>query len=164
MAEMIRKGGIQYSVDKVRDPGFENETRDCFVRAVQAVTGVPYRDAHAFVATKFERQTRKGTYNVEDRMQKIVSEAATIFGYRVFDKPVPTRRTVRRSRFQYVQAVVYPTLEQMMLCTRQGRYVMVSCNHAWTVIDGVVHDNGLTGNRRVTHIWEFKASSECEGK
>lgn len=164
-ANMISKDGIKYNVIKSRGIGYENETRDCFVRAVQAVTGVPYSDAHTYVSRVYGRKERKGTYKVQETTIEIAAKCETIFGYRVFEKKIPTRRTIRRSRrfFQYVQAVVYPTLSQMIFSMREGRFIVCSSNHAWAVIDGVVHDNGLTRKgTRVTEVYEFIPSSKCE--
>jgi len=42
-----------------RDEGFEFESNDCMVKAIQAVTGVPYRDAHAFIEKRFGRKPRR---------------------------------------------------------------------------------------------------------
>lgn len=165
---MISKDGIKYNVIRGgRDIGFEDETNDCFVRAVQAATGVPYRDAHAYVERVYGRKARRGTHGVRQGMLGAAVKAETIFGYRVFDKKLPTRQTLRRSRktwsLNYVQATVYPTLSQMIMSMRQGRFVVCSSNHAWAVIDGVVHDNGITrSGRRVTEVYEFIPSSKCE--
>ncbi len=174
-SELLEKGfwprskdGVMYAIKPSRlgrDPGYESENRDCFVQAIQCVTGVPYRDAHAFTALHFARKTGKGTCFVDLHMKAIAEKQETIFGYRVFVKPIPTRRTVRRSRrtFDYVQATVYPTVADSLYLMRSGRYLVCSGSHAWAVIDGVIYDNGVTGNRtRVTEVYEFKASSQCE--
>ena len=163
---MISKGGIKYEVipsSLGRDPGFETEYRDCFVQAMRHVTGVPYRDAHKFVSLQFARKHRRGTTHVKERMTKISVEESTIYGYRVFVKAIPTRTVVRRSRrtFHYVQTTVYPTVTDSLYLMRSGRYLVCSGSHAWAVIDGVIYDNGVTGNRtRVTECYEFVASSK----
>jgi hypothetical protein len=163
----ISKGGIKYNVSRERDAGFENESRDCFVHALRHATGVPYRDAHAFVADHFKRKLRKGTFKVRSSMLAYAEAKTLFFGYRVFDRtPVP-RVSICRSRrtFAYVQTAVYPTLADTLYKLRHGRFLICSNYHAWTVIDGVVFDNGATGNRtRVTECYEFVASSECEAK
>ncbi len=165
----ISKAGIKYAVTPsslARDPGYETETRDCFVQAVMYATGVPYRDAHTFVSLQFARKHRKGTCHVKARMLEIVREQSTIFGYRVFNRaPVP-RFTLRRTRvpFERVKVAVWPTVAESLYTMRTGRFVVCSTSHAWAIIDGVIHDNGVTGNRtRVTEVYEFIPSSKCTG-
>ncbi len=170
MTQTISKAGVKYAITRsaeLRDAGYENETRDCFVQAVKYVTGVPYRDAHAFVAVQFNRKARKGTCHVKSRMQRAAINQETIFGYRVFDKTPKPRIIITRSRrtFAFVQKQVWPTVAESMLALRVGRYIVCSGNHAWAVIDGVIHDNGVTGNRtRVTECYELIPSSQCGGQ
>ena len=57
--DILLKSGVRVTMDRTRDEGFETETNDCFVHAIKAATGVPYRDAHAFVAARFNRAPRK---------------------------------------------------------------------------------------------------------
>lgn len=159
------KGSIKMQVGTVRDAGFETETKDCFVQALMHATGVPYRDAHAAAAEKFNRPTRKGTM-VDGHMRHIVANKTTLFGYRVFVTSVPVGTTRRMSRWGNLDLKpVYPTLEQMVRRMRTGRYIVCSGSHAWAVIDGVVYDNGVTGPRtQVQQVYELIASSVIEAR
>lgn len=157
------KGGIKMAIGTERDPGFEHETRDCFVLALKHVTGVPYRDAHFAAASRFNRPARKGT-TVDGYMRQIIDNKTTLFGYRVLLTQVPTGTTRRMSRWGNLDLkTVYPTLAQMVRRMRTGRYLVCSGSHAWAVIDGVVYDNGVTGPRtQVQEVYEFVASSKFE--
>lgn len=166
---IISKAGIKYSITRsseLRDAGYETETRDCFVQALKHVTGVPYRDAHAFTASKFNRKMRKGTCHVQSTMQRMAIQAELVFGYRVFDKTPKPRIAIARSRrtFCFVQKAIYPTVAEVTYTMRTGRFIVCSNSHAWAVIDGVIYDNGVTGNRtRVTEAYQLIPSSQCEG-
>jgi len=142
-----------------RDPGFEYETKDCFVKAIQAVTGVPYRDAHAYVAKRFNRRFGKGTHNVESHMRTIAANCELIYGFRaLYRKP---DATIDRWGARYV----YGTVTQFARMNPRGRFLLCSSNHAFAVIDGRVHDNGGAGARtRVRMVYQFLESSKCEAQ
>ena len=52
----------------------KNETNDCVVRAFASSFEIPYDEAHSIVATKFNRQNRKGTYGTSSTLVKISNE------------------------------------------------------------------------------------------
>ncbi len=162
------KGGIKFNITRSsekRDPGFETERNDCVVRALQEVTGVPYRDAHAYVSREFKRKQRRGV-NVDKTLRRVEQEKATVFGYRVFVRQVePKGLAYRRNVWGNVnQKAIYPTVADTLYKIRQGRWLLCSSRHAWAVIDGVIHDNGVTSDRtRVREIYQFIPSSQCEG-
>lgn len=135
-----------------------SDTNDCVVFAVMHATGVPYRDAHAYVEKRFRRKALRGVH-VTSPMLAIEVAKDTIFGYRVFNKPVATRIVRGRLSVGYK----YETLSSVLLRCRTGRYIICSGSHAFTVIDGVVFDNDVAGARtQVREIYELVASSECE--
>jgi hypothetical protein len=146
-----------------RDAGFEGEKNDCFVKAIQAVTRVPYRDAHAWVAREFKRTNRRPTHGVVDVMQRIEDTKTTVYGFRAFRKPASTGIAVRRTMFGYRQVATYRTLASFAASHRTGRWLLWSNNHAFGMVDGVIYDNGLAGPRtQVTGVYEFIESSKIE--
>jgi hypothetical protein len=161
MAQHLRleKSGIRAVKIDTRDEGFENESKDCFVKAIQAVTGVPYRDAHAYVCKRFDRKPRRGTHKVADRMLDIATKAEYIYGFRAFHHTAPVRFATYcgSPRFRFA------TLSQFVRSHPAGRWLLWSRNHAFAVIDGVVHDSGAAGARtQVTGVYELRLSSEVE--
>jgi hypothetical protein len=161
VAEQTRKltgTGIKSVKLGTRDEGFENESNDCMVKALQAVTGVPYRDAHAVCAERFRRRPGRGC-----RLEYLT--LAPVFGYRfipVDNKPVLSiafggYRRLRRLRARY------QTLTQFVSTHRTGRWFVASNYHAFAVIDGVVYDNGAAGTRtQVAFIYEVISDSDYE--
>jgi hypothetical protein len=112
---------------------YEWERRDCVVRASSIATGISYPEMHA----KYKaagRQDRRGTSvflisEVLDFEQSIVAE-------------------YRHNAW---------TLKKFLSIYNKGRWVMCNRNHAWAVIDGVVHDQGEIGSRtRVLWAWRIK--------
>jgi hypothetical protein len=151
----------------LRDIGFETETNDCMVRSIQAVTGVPYRDAHAFVAKRFNRKPRKGTRNVDIVMRDIAKNHETIYGFRVLaagDAIVGTK--LKRSTYRGVQIVPrFVTLAEFVRRHRTGRYLCWSHYHAFAIVDGVVFDTGAAGPRtNVAGFHEMLEDSKCQAR
>lgn len=151
------------------EPGFEHETNDCMVTAIQAVTGVPYRDAHEFLRVRFHRKDRKGVVTAATMMNISVTKTI-VFGYRVFTKTVlpavgqQSRVSVDSYgyRTRYVRPR-YETLAQFVRRHRTGRFLVWSNNHAFAIIEGTVYDNGAAGARtQVTGCFEFVPSSIAE--
>jgi hypothetical protein len=161
----LARAGLRAIRMGARDEGFEAENNDCFVKAVQAVTGVPYRDAHAFVSRRFARKNGHSTPEVPERMRDIATKAETIYGFRVFAKPAATGQRVRRTRFGYRTVASYRTLQSFTRTHRTGRWLLWSNSHALAVIDGVVYDNGAAGPKtHVTGVYEFIESSKVESQ
>lgn len=155
--------GIKSVYLGTRDEGFEHESNDCFVKALQAVTGVPYRDAHEFCRTQMGRKDRKGTSCMAPMMQ-IERERETVYGFRVFRHATGVEHPARYSWMRQT-AIRYDTLTQFVRTHKTGKFLVWSNRHAWAVIDGVVYDNGAAGARtQVTTVYEFIESSKCEGR
>lgn len=106
------------------------ESRDCVLRASTIATGKSYAEMHAaFKAAG--RKDRKGTYSF------LIDS--------VLGTPVHS-----------CGSLIAPTLAQFIRKHRKGRWVMCNRNHAWAVIDGVVHDAVKIGARtRVLQAWKI---------
>lgn len=140
-----------------RDPGFESERNDCFVKALGAVTGVPYRDAHEFIRLNFKRLPRKGTRNPGEVLTGLKTNGKTVYGY------VPRPVSCGVEMHDWKCSTRYDTLNQFTQTHQTGRYLLWSVNHAFALVNGRVYDNGLAGPRtRVTGAYEFIPSSVYE--
>jgi hypothetical protein len=111
----------------------EWENNDCVVRASSIACGIPYEEMHA----KYKEAGRK------DRRGTPVFLIDEVLDYKQGIKA-----TTRRSAW---------TLAQFLRVHDSGHWVMCNRNHAWAVIDGVVHDHGIVGARtRVLFAWKVK--------
>lgn len=159
MQEQTRKltgTGIKSVNLGTRDEGFENEANDCVVKALQAITGVPYREAHAFCAKRFARRNRCGT-----PVHAYLNESLVVFGYRFISKEA---KPISQSYSSFIgPRARYQTLADFVRSHRTGRWFACSNYHAFAVIDGVVYDNGAAGARtQVTFIYEAITDSDYE--
>ena len=141
-----------------RDAGFENETNDCTVKALMVAAGVPYRDAHTFMAAQ-GRQARKGTY-MSVQLLTWAREKKVIFGYRVTQVDAYRRADYRTGGW------IKPTLAATMSKLNSGRFIVIKSRHAIGVVDGVIHDHpSIAGTRaRVIAAYKFEASSIVEAR
>jgi hypothetical protein len=156
--------GVKSVYLNVRDDGFAHETNDCFVKALAAVTGVPYRDAHAFCAKRMHRKDRRGT-NCCATMMAIENAKQTIYGFRVFHQQAAIGERVTRYSWNRGTQPRYATLARFVRTHRTGKWLVWSNHHACAVIDGVVYDNGAAGVRQqIRGVYEFIESSKCEGR
>lgn len=164
------KSSIPSASTTPRDPGFEHETNDCAVQAIAAVTGVPYRDAHAWCKRVLGREDRQGTFI--DRMLTPVKQAQYVYGFRVF---VRNSQSKGLRKFTSVDSYgyreihhrpSYQTVAQFAEAHPRGRFLCSSRNHTYAVIDGVVVDNGAAGPRTQVHgfYYEFIESSKVEAQ
>lgn len=157
--------GVKSVLLNVRDSGFEHENNDCFVKALAAVTGVPYRDAHAFCRVRMQRKDKRGT-NCGAAMLAMARFKAIVFGFRIFETTTQsgTRAKVNRCWGTVKYVPTYPTLATFARTQgKTGKWLAWSNSHAFTVIDGVVFDNGAAGARtQVTTAYRFVESSKCE--
>jgi hypothetical protein len=141
-------GGIKFELGTNRDIGYEGERNDCTVRALQAVTGVPYRYAHTLLAKKHDRCPGRGI-KFESTLRNWAVDKTILFGYRVTLRVAGARETLATTRRHF----------------NTGRYLLIKRGHAFTMIDGVVYDAGVLGARtRVLSVWEFEPSSVVEAR
>lgn len=159
--ELTIKGGIKFALQNPREVGFEGETNDCTVRSLAAVTGVPYRDAHAY-CKRWGRRDGHGTL-FQSLLRGVAARKETVYGYRVFE--VECKRPLRiRNMFGKMRTIGRgDTLKQTLRRLGSGRYIVVKRGHALAVKDGVVHDIFAVGaSSRVTSIWKFVPSSQVQ--
>jgi hypothetical protein len=136
--------GITFEIGDQREGWIE--THDCTVRALKVVTGVPYSDAHAKMET-LGRESRKGM-NVP--MLDVMTQMSHVYGYVV--TPFDVHGDNSRVR-----------LGDVVRRCRTGRYYVVITGHALAIVNGVVHDQGISGaGCQVKAVYKFTPSSEVE--
>lgn len=106
--------------------GFEHEAKDCAVRAHALFTGCSYEESHAI----FEQLGRKDGHGTSNAMiSEVLSEKYTM---------VINRMTLNKLRQTYPK----------------GRVYALKRGHAFTLIDGVIHDSWRVGDKsRVFCFW-----------
>ena len=109
------------------------ESRDCVVRASTIATGLPYQEMHSRYKAA-GRRDKKGT---------------AIF---MIDQVLPHKRAITAG-YRHLAW----TLSKFISIHSTGKWVLCNRNHAWAVIDGVVHDNAPVGARtRVLWAWRVE--------
>jgi hypothetical protein len=119
----------------------KSETNDCVVRAIASAFDIQYDKAHKWVADKFNRKPRKGT-----------------FGFPIGMDTMSTNKT----RFNYKKT---KTIEAENLTTNRGKskmtigtYILRVTGHAFTIKDGSVIGNTNDANqikKIVKNAWKI---------
>ena len=122
----------------------KGERNDCVVRAIASTFDFPYDVAHKFVATEFDRQPGKGTFNTSKKL----SERYHIMGknYGIITKEYlmyPGSKAHQSKGGKPVPIVLSMFLEKYP----KGKYLLIVEGHAFSVIDGVVIGNANDGKR-----------------
>jgi hypothetical protein len=109
----------------------ESESNDCAVRALSIACDIPYHEAHS----RFSKVGRKPNKGVSvDMLSRVLG-----------DRPIGS------DWLSY-------TLSRFCALKPKGRFLVLKRNHAFAVVNGVVHDWGkLGGNTKVYSWWEIKS-------
>ena len=110
---------IAHSRSLYADRSGYDESRDCVVRALSVAGCMSYADAHALLA-RAGRKPRRGT-----RIESTMAALATGF----------------KAQLHYAGRV---SLASFVASHPTGHYVLLTCNHALALVDGVVYDWKLT--------------------
>ena len=132
----------------------KSETNDCVVRAFMMTLDLSYDKAHKFVAEKFKRVNRKGTYT-QMYMKNILGcqkngYKMNLMGYH------PSRVFGDRKKLlnpKYKKETGY-TVKSFMEQHPVGRYFIIVKGHALALVDGVLYGNSdeqYNGFRRQVH-------------
>jgi len=132
----------------------KKENNDCVVRAFMVILDLPYEKAHKFVADKFKRENRKGTYT-QMYLENILNHQKngykmTLMGYH------PSRAFGDRKKLlnpKYKKETGY-TVKSFMEQHPVGRFFIMVKGHALALVDGVLYGNGseqYNGFRRQVH-------------
>lgn len=114
--------------------GFTHETNDCAVRAHALFTQTPYEESHA-IFKKLGRRDGRGTKN------QAISLVLNQNYHKVLDRM---------------------TLNQLRNAYPKGRVYALKRGHAFTLIDGVLHDTWKVGDKsRVFCFWLDDEAKSC---
>jgi hypothetical protein len=122
----------------------QGESNDCFVRTVAAAAEVDYDTAHAYVAEKYGRKNRQGTYGVASGLRKrkeLLGKTVEELGEDI--TPWPGRSTCGKRlvmRYKCYGKIVERemTFKSFLKKHPEGTYIMLVKDHAFCLKDGVV--------------------------
>jgi len=123
----------------------KGENNDCVVRAIASTFGLEYDIAHKFVADKFGRQPRKGTFNTALKFRSLIDNVKGI-PYSIIPKEnlmYPGSDIHQKKGGSPVNIPLRLFLERFP----KGKYLVIKKGHAFSVIDGVVIGNSDDGNK-----------------
>ena len=120
----------------------QGETNDCFVRTVAAAIEVDYDTAHAYVAEKFNRKPRKGTFGVVRGLRnsgEVLGKAIEELGEeRVPNQPSYGKKLVMRYKCYGEVVEREMTLKSFVRKYPEGTYMLIVRDHAFCLKDGIV--------------------------
>jgi hypothetical protein len=152
----VNHWGQTVTTKKIKDELFRNsmdisesqsdlakkETNDCVVRAFMFALNLSYEKAHSFVADKFKRKNRKGTYTSLFLKNVLGTQKngykITLMGYHPKYRPSLEKKLVNP---KYKKETGY-TVKSFMEQHPQGRYFLIVRGHALALVDGVLYGNG----------------------
>jgi hypothetical protein len=130
------------------------ETKDCVVRAFMNAAQVSYDEAHAFVATQFDREDKKGTYSTAYTLNKMALAKTPALGRKVVSLGSFGPRPM--TPIEAVEAKVllnteYPkgggtfasfTVGKFLAqAPKKGSFFIIVAGHALAIRDGKIYDN-----------------------
>jgi hypothetical protein len=124
----------------------KSEDNDCVVRAFASAFEITYDRAHMYVAEKFGRQPKKGTYGTASKLVAMHDNRTTLNYKRVY----PVGRRMTDSMFgslSYDVKVKGITKRRNMTVgtfikkNAKGTFIVLVSRHAFTIKDGVVIGN-----------------------
>lgn len=135
---LAEHGIIGYTDSKIA----QGESNDCFVRTVAAAAEVDYDTAHAYVAEKYGRKNRQGTYGVAPGLRKgkeLLGKTVEELGEnRVKDEPTCGKKLVTRYKCYGKIVEREMTFKSFLKKYSQGTYIILVARHAFCLKDGVV--------------------------
>jgi hypothetical protein len=123
------------------------ETNDCVVRAFASSFGVTYDEAHKYVAEKFNRKPRNGTYMTGPRLVKMSNDDISVNGKKVYPLGKKQQGIFNSYSLSYeVKVKGEIKMRQMTVGTfikknPTGTFFVIVKGHAFTIKDGVVIGN-----------------------
>ena len=124
----------------------KSETADCVVRAFASAFDISYDKAHKYVAEKFNRQPRRGTYGTASKLVKMADNRITVNYKKVHPIGVKKTPTMVNSLSYNVTIKGETKVRQMTVGTfikqnPKGTFFVLVRQHAFTIKDGVVIGN-----------------------
>ena len=127
----------------------KTERADCVVRAIASASGMAYDKAHSFVADKFNRKPRRGTFGFSLRMNSMVTSGEKLNrkGVKKVDVAVKTKT-----------GTTTMTVNKFAENFNHGSYIVVVKGHAFTIKDGKVVGNfsdAVKIRKKVIGAWKI---------
>lgn len=127
----------------------KTERADCVVRAIASSSGMSYDRAHSFVADKFKRRPRKGTFGFISGMNSMATSGEKLNrkGVKKVDLTVKTKA-----------GVTTMTVNKFAENYTNGSYIVVVKGHAFTIKDGKVVGNfsdAVKIRKKVIAAWKI---------
>ena len=124
----------------------KSENADCVVRAFASAFDISYDKAHKYVAEKFNRQPKRGTYGTVSRLVQMADNRTTVNYKKVYPVGVRKSSTLINSLSYNVTIKGEKKLRQMTVGTfikqnPKGTFFVLVRQHAFTIKDGVVIGN-----------------------
>lgn len=137
--------------------GFRDEKNDCVVRATAFASGASYAEAHAFWSS-LGRKAGKGFcifFNI-----KALNKWLGLRGLQLIR--VVRQKTVKSERASVSGLVAERcTVRTFLKNYANGTYFCQTRDHAFTIRDGVIHDNYVWSDlRRIVYAWRVDALEE----
>ena len=142
----------------------KNESNDCVVRAFASSFDIPYDEAHKYVADKFGRKTKKGTYGTVSKLVKMADNRTTVNHKKVY--PIGHRMNdfMFGSLSYSVEVKGMIKIRDMTVGTfikkfPFGTFFVLVRRHAFTIKDGVVIGNfedSVKTKKRMRCAFEIK--------
>ena len=124
----------------------KSETNDCVVRSFASSFEIPYDEAHEYVAKKFNRKPRCGTFATATRLVKMSDENTKVNGKGVY--PVGKRITESMYNSLIYDVKVKGEIKRRNMTVGMfikknpiGTFFVIVKGHAFTIKDGVVIGN-----------------------
>jgi hypothetical protein len=111
----------------------KSETNDCVVRAIASAFDIEYFKAHKWVADKFNRKPKKGTFGFPTGMNGM-SDNNTRFNYKRTKTIDPKYLTTNGGKSKM-------TVGTFVKEYNRGTYIIRVARHAFTIKDGSVIGN-----------------------
>lgn len=127
----------------------KTERADCVVRAIASASGMTYDKAHSFVADKFNRKPRRGTFGFSFRMNSMVTSDKKLNrkGVKKVDVAVKTKT-----------GTTTMTVNKFAENFNHGSYIVVVKGHAFTIKDGKVvgnREDALKIKKKIIGAWKI---------
>lgn len=127
----------------------KTERADCVVRAIASSSGMSYDRSHSFVADKFKRKPRKGTYGFTTGMNSMVTS-----GEKLNRKGVKKVDIITKTKTGMSTMTVNNFAENFT----SGSYIVVVKGHAFTIKNGKVVGNfsdSVKIRKKVIAAWKI---------
>lgn len=142
----------------------KHENGDCVVRAFASSFDISYDKAHKYVAEKFGRKPKKGTYGTVNTLVKMADNRTTVNCKRVY--PIGHRMNDNMfGSLSYdvkVKGVIKRrdmTVGTFIKKNPKGTFLVLVRRHAFTIKDGVVignYEDSVKTKKRMRCAFEIK--------